>query len=101
MTPLFTPGPWTVDECPGSLGHWTIREADGTPNGDTDAYPIATVYTQPTGGEGEANAKLVATAPTMFAAIETALRHHTENAIGRDTWAILQQAFDDAGGTVG
>lgn len=35
---------WTVDECPDAYGHWTIRIADGTPNGNTDEQPIATVY---------------------------------------------------------
>jgi hypothetical protein len=36
--------PWVVDECPNDSGHWTIRFADGSPNGDTDRQPIATVY---------------------------------------------------------
>jgi len=35
---------WTVDECPDARGFWTIRRADGTPNGNTEAPPIATVY---------------------------------------------------------
>jgi hypothetical protein len=34
----------TVDECVDANGHWTIRPADGTPNGDIDAQPIATFY---------------------------------------------------------
>lgn len=39
-------GAWTVDECPDAQGHWTIRVADGSANGDTDAEPIATVYAE-------------------------------------------------------
>lgn len=35
-----------VDECPDANGHWTIRFDDGTPNGDTDQQPIATVYSK-------------------------------------------------------
>lgn len=35
---------WAVDECPDANGNWTIRIADGTPNGNTDENPIATVY---------------------------------------------------------
>ena len=37
-------GVWTVDECPDANGHWTIRLADGSPNGNTEAEPIATVF---------------------------------------------------------
>ena len=39
-----TPGPWTVDGCPDAYGHATIRLADGTLNGNTEAQPIATAY---------------------------------------------------------
>jgi hypothetical protein len=38
-----TLGMLVVDECPDALGHHTIREADGTANGNTDTC-IATVY---------------------------------------------------------
>lgn len=37
-------GRWQVDECSDAQGCWTIRPANGTPNGDTSAQPIATVY---------------------------------------------------------
>lgn len=36
--------PWVVDECPDANGHFTIRIADGSPNGDIEQQPIATVY---------------------------------------------------------
>lgn len=35
---------WVVDECPDAHGNWTIRCADGTPNGDTEEDVVATVY---------------------------------------------------------
>lgn len=35
---------WIVDECPDADGNFTIRIADGSPNGNTDEQPIATVY---------------------------------------------------------
>lgn len=35
---------WVVDECQDANGFWTIRLADGTENGNTDAQPIATVF---------------------------------------------------------
>lgn len=35
---------WTFDECEDANGYMTIRIANGTPNGDTEAMPIATVY---------------------------------------------------------
>jgi len=36
--------PWTVDECPDALEYYTIRRHDGTPNGNTREYPVATVF---------------------------------------------------------
>ncbi len=35
---------WIVDPIQDANGHWTIRLADGTENGNTEAQPIATVY---------------------------------------------------------
>lgn len=35
---------WIVDECPAADGNWTIRVADGTPNGNVEVEPVATVY---------------------------------------------------------
>jgi hypothetical protein len=35
---------WQVDECPDANGYVTIRLYDGSPNGNTQAPPIATVY---------------------------------------------------------
>ena len=37
---------YVVDECPDANGFWTIREADGTPNGNIMKQPIATAYTK-------------------------------------------------------
>lgn len=35
---------WQADDCADANGHITIREWDGSPNGDTGKQPIATVY---------------------------------------------------------
>lgn len=51
---------WVVDECPDMNGHFTIRVADGTPNGNTEVPAIATVYID------ERNAVLIAAAPEMY-----------------------------------
>ena len=51
-----TPGPWTVDDCPDADGYDTIRLADGTLNGNTEAQPIATAYS---------HSALIAAAPIM------------------------------------
>ena len=51
-----TPGPWTVDDCPDAYGRDTIRLADGTPNGNIEAQPIATAYS---------HSALIAAAPIM------------------------------------
>ena len=51
-----TPGPWTVDDCPDADGYDTIRLADGTANGNTEAQPIATAYS---------HSALIAAAPIM------------------------------------
>lgn len=40
-----TPGRLQIDDCPDADGFTTIRpELPGSPHGDTDAQPIATVY---------------------------------------------------------
>lgn len=35
---------WVVDLTPDAQGNWTIRIDNGTPNGDTEADVVATVY---------------------------------------------------------
>jgi len=57
---------WIADECCAFSGHVTIRMADGTPNGDTDRQPIATVY-------DAADAPMVAAAPDAIAALRALL----------------------------
>lgn len=39
-----TQGQLTVDECSDAYGYHTIRQSDGTPNGNITEQPIATVY---------------------------------------------------------
>ena len=36
--------PWIVDPACDAYGNWTIRVADGSPHGDTEESPVATVY---------------------------------------------------------
>lgn len=33
-----------VDECSDANGFYTLRWADGTPNGDTQSQPLATIF---------------------------------------------------------
>lgn len=54
---------WTVDECEDAAGNFTVRVADGTPNGDTSEQPIASVYHYE-------NAKLIALSPELLAFAE-------------------------------
>lgn len=56
---------WVLDECRDANGFYTVRIADGSPNGDTGACPIATVYQ-------DHNAALIAAAPDMLAAHDPA-----------------------------
>lgn len=60
------PMQWTADECTDANDFVTIRPADGSPNGDTDADPIATVY-------DEEHAGLVAAAPALLAMLKRVL----------------------------
>ena len=39
-----TPFSFVLDECRDAQGAYTLRLADGTANGNTEACPIATVY---------------------------------------------------------
>lgn len=59
----FTPGSWTVDAAEDAFGNLTIRLADGTEHGDTEADPIAMIYDY-------ANARLIAAAPDLLEALE-------------------------------
>ncbi len=41
-----TKGKWQADTCLDANGFHTIRLEDGTPHGNTDEQPVATVYTE-------------------------------------------------------
>ena len=71
-----TPGPWQVDGCPDAHGFWTIRPADGSEHGDTDAQPIATVYR-------ERDADMIAAAPELYEVLR-ALLAEADTAGGAD-----------------
>lgn len=63
MTTQHTPGHWHVDDCLSAVGFTTVRPFDGTPHGDTEAAPIATVY-EPD------HARLIAAAPDLLATLK-------------------------------
>jgi hypothetical protein len=54
---------WIMDPCEDAWGYFTVRMADGSPCGDTEDEPIATVY-------HEDNAELIAAAPDLLEALE-------------------------------
>lgn len=35
---------WAIDKWPDDDGNWTIRIVDGSPNGNTEVEPVATIY---------------------------------------------------------
>lgn len=91
MTP-HTPGSWTVDECPDASGFHTVRSADGTPNGNTEAEPIATVYE-------ESDAALIAAAPDLLALVRKlcdVAEETTKDIIAFDGAHSLDSAIDAA-----
>ena len=62
---------FTVDKCPDAGGGFvTIRMADGSPNGNIESQPIATVYKLD-------YAKLLAAAPDLLAALEMFLAEYS------------------------
>jgi hypothetical protein len=72
----FTPGPWRVHPYrDGTIGPFRLNKAiDVGPYGLAVATVIG-AFEQPTAGpEAEANARLIAAAPTMLAALEAADR---------------------------
>lgn len=65
-----TPGPWAMSPNPWKAGKFDIRS---TGKGLSSGYaPLAHVQgdKRETGGDGEANARLIAAAPTLLMALE-------------------------------
>jgi hypothetical protein len=84
----------TVDECPDALGFSTIRVADGSPNGDTAADVIATVYLPEF-------APIMAAAPAMLEALQDIARHakaqaDNPEASHRGAWHTVQRIAEKA-----
>lgn len=72
-----TPGPWQVEEGFSVVGtHRTVTEYFVRRDGDSIAI-AADVLDPATGEPSEANARLIAQAPVLFAACEVALGHST------------------------
>lgn len=63
---------YVVDECRDVHGWLTIRESDGSPNGDTNAHPVATVYADLAHHQV---AELLAAAPEMLECCEATLAY--------------------------
>lgn len=80
MNAQHTSTPWIDDECISMGGFVTIRRADGSPNGDTEEQPIATVY-------GQEDAAFIVRACNSFEALVEALRD-----IEKDIKAITDRA---------
>lgn len=78
---------WTVDECPDERGFSVIRPHDGTPNGNTDEHPIATVY-------APEHARLIAAAPEMYEALKGLLACPALNTEGLEPFDV--EAVDAA-----
>lgn len=89
--PKHTPGPWQHDDCLSAAGHITIRQADHSPHGNTEAEPIATVYRAE-------DARLIAAAPELAAALADLLRQaetanwHADNSFMRNARLALAKA---------
>lgn len=87
-----TPGPWTSE---GEAGHIVARDEIG---GLRRTHSIACVYGDsdewPLSEEAQANARLIAAAPTMLAALHEA-RAILQTLIGRGIQAGTQSALDD------
>lgn len=80
MTSEHSKGPWSVH------GYLVLA---------ADKSPVAEVYTAAAVTEENANARLIAAAPTLLRAlIETTSFSHF---FDEDTKALVEQAFDEAG----
>lgn len=72
-----TPGPWMVGR-ESEEGRSYVAQASGP------AYVARSVKTE--------DARLIAAAPDLLAAIETAIEHHETCSVGPDTWRMLRAA---------
>lgn len=86
--PKHTPGPWTID---WSSAHQTINSEDKTicnihpPTFDADE-------------EDRANARLIAAAPEMLNALDTAIQHLSKHGMSPELIKDLKQVYDKARG---
>ena len=80
MTDLHTPGPWEAHQ--GVLGNNTIwdvtcKNDDWSPSDETpEGWFVATVHEVRDAASAEANARLIASAPTLLAIVKMLLKKH-------------------------
>ena len=94
MSGKHTPGPWTV-RCSSKGYPYQIEAPNGSrgPGGITCVTRWAAI-SFPTSTEGQANARLIAAAPDMFAILQDACRESDANPIPRGPKA--QDMYDRA-----
>lgn len=84
MSAAFTPGPWFVGAQNDAL--FVIdkppRPDNDYPRHDFDVAAIAKVYHNGTPGVEEANARLCAAAPDLYAACKKVVEHYGDPAMG-------------------
>jgi hypothetical protein len=74
MGASFTPGPWAVfRDHPDAETRESMATIDSMSRAEYSGGEIATVYVAPVGSEGDANARLIASAPSLFEAVRTLL----------------------------
>ena len=90
-TNAWTSGPW--EAVVGGCGDWEVIKPD--PRDPSDPWAVATVYDEADGGTAEANARLIAAAPELVAALRLA-RRFIPDAYEADL-AIVDAALTKAG----
>ena len=89
---LIFRGEYVVDEVEDAYGNLTIRVADGTPNGDTEQQPIATVYSAE---HADLIVKAVNSHDGLVAAL--GLAYESLSGMGEQTEAASAAAYDALG----
>jgi hypothetical protein len=106
----FTPGPWRVDETRalGAYGVWTDYAHPNNPGHDGSGFPIPICFVEPAKplpvrSERDANARLIASAPCLLAALTEFVRLSDDGNATAEQWgrarAEAVKAIDAATGS--